>query len=58
MKRNDPAAVNRAHSIRDFIMNILCSQQGVGVFRILVSLKAVFQILFTLIQYSAIFLLH
>jgi hypothetical protein len=58
VKGSDPTAFNRPHPLGHFIVNILGSQQRIGLFWPLLALKALGQILFTLIQYFGIFRLH
>jgi hypothetical protein len=55
VKNSDSTTINRTHPLGHLIMNVLCSQQGVGLLRPLRALKALCQILFTLTQDFAIF---
>jgi hypothetical protein len=58
VKGADPSALNRPYLLGHFVVNILCSQQRIGLFGPLLALQALAQILLTLMQYSGIFSLH
>jgi hypothetical protein len=58
VKGSDPTASNHLRPLGHFVVDILCSQQRIGLFGPLLALKALVQILFTLMQYFGIFMLH
>jgi hypothetical protein len=58
MKGSNATSFYRSSPFGHFIVNILCSQHRSDLLRKLLPLKTFHQILFTLIQYCGIFLLH